>query len=280
MPVMDGIRAISKIQEDPYKNSIPVIALSAKTGEKDKQYYLDLGFSDVIAKPFDIKDLINKIIKYTSSKDSDMDNVIKKIRPIEGINIREPLAAQNISVEEFYKNLYDFYQQNSSAIDKIKNAYNNKDNEALISLVRPLRESAKKTGAFVLYDVAGNFLSLLQEENCDTNCHFVFADLCFQLDKLMKDLSVFFSSYNSDGKTEKQENINSKYSQLIGNLHYYLEESNTKALNVVDDLLLLISSENKRKIITAIKNLCQRFDFDQALELYNSNRDLLDGSHD
>lgn len=49
MPGIDGYRVLQNIRED---NNIPVIILSAKSGDSDKILGLDLGADDYIAKPF------------------------------------------------------------------------------------------------------------------------------------------------------------------------------------------------------------------------------------
>jgi PAS domain S-box-containing protein len=64
MPVMDGITALKKIRK--FRKNIPVIAQTAYVLEHDKQYFLDMGFTDYIVKPIAKEELfgiINKAIK-------------------------------------------------------------------------------------------------------------------------------------------------------------------------------------------------------------------------
>lgn len=58
MPVMDGIRAITKIREI---HNIPVIMLSAKSEDTDKIIGLNLGADDYITKPFNPLELVARV---------------------------------------------------------------------------------------------------------------------------------------------------------------------------------------------------------------------------
>lgn len=58
MPVMDGIRAITKIRET---HNIPVIMLSAKSEDTDKIIGLNLGADDYITKPFNPLELVARV---------------------------------------------------------------------------------------------------------------------------------------------------------------------------------------------------------------------------
>ncbi|MDB2562548.1 ATP-binding protein [Sulfurimonas sp.] len=57
MPVMDGIEAIKTIKASEQWINIPIIALTAKTMQEDKQLCLDAGANDYLAKPLDHKAL-------------------------------------------------------------------------------------------------------------------------------------------------------------------------------------------------------------------------------
>ena len=71
MPVLDGFEATKGIRALPFKyaKSIPIIAMTANTLPEDIKKCLDAGMNDHTAKPFEINDLIEKIIKYGTSAD-------------------------------------------------------------------------------------------------------------------------------------------------------------------------------------------------------------------
>ncbi|MBS1664140.1 MAG: response regulator [Bacteroidetes bacterium] len=61
MPVMDGIRLSNKIKSDKRTNHIPVILLTALTGEEQQLKGLATGASDYVTKPFNFEILNSKI---------------------------------------------------------------------------------------------------------------------------------------------------------------------------------------------------------------------------
>ncbi len=66
MPVMDGMEAISllrKRSEEVYKN-LPVVVVTGNTTDEEKKHYLDSGFSDHLAKPITINDILSCILKW------------------------------------------------------------------------------------------------------------------------------------------------------------------------------------------------------------------------
>jgi len=69
MPVMDGLTAIKKLREEYTKDQLPILALSAKAREVDRNEALTAGANDYLSKPFEMDDLLQLIHKYIK-KDS------------------------------------------------------------------------------------------------------------------------------------------------------------------------------------------------------------------
>lgn len=74
MPVLDGIRALTKLREND--NNIPVILLTAKSQDSDKILGLNAGADDYITKPFNpveviarVKSQIRRYIRFGGSND-------------------------------------------------------------------------------------------------------------------------------------------------------------------------------------------------------------------
>ena len=61
LPDMDGISILKEIRNNSDLKDIPVIMLTAKSGQLDKIKGLDEGADDYITKPFDIIELISRI---------------------------------------------------------------------------------------------------------------------------------------------------------------------------------------------------------------------------
>jgi len=61
MPGVSGIDFIRRLRKDDKTRALPVVMLTAKSGEEDKIQGLDTGADDYIAKPFSTRELIARI---------------------------------------------------------------------------------------------------------------------------------------------------------------------------------------------------------------------------
>jgi DNA-binding response OmpR family regulator len=99
--MMDGINGYDlcrKIRSDENYSSIPVIFLSAKTGEFDKVLGLELGGDDYITKPFSIKEVRSRV-KAVIRRNSRLNNSVedKKILRYRGVELNP--ANYSLSVD-------------------------------------------------------------------------------------------------------------------------------------------------------------------------------------
>lgn len=70
MPGIDGLMVKSWLNADKKTSDIPVIFVTAKDTEIDTKTALKLGAHDYIVKPFDIKELLERIEKVINKKNS------------------------------------------------------------------------------------------------------------------------------------------------------------------------------------------------------------------
>ena len=77
MPKLDGFEVYQKIRENNEYKNIPIIFLTAKSGEIDEIKGLELGASDYIQKPISPKKLIARVKSNLRKSDSS----IKKVQP-------------------------------------------------------------------------------------------------------------------------------------------------------------------------------------------------------
>lgn len=70
MPVMDGVKALERIREinDGRYAEIPVIALSANATDEAEELFREKGFSDFVAKPIRVRELIKCVKKWLPEK--------------------------------------------------------------------------------------------------------------------------------------------------------------------------------------------------------------------
>lgn len=70
LPKIDGYKVSRILKFDEKYKDIPIIMLTAKAQEKDKELGLQVGASAYIVKPFDSKDLVEKVKELTSESGS------------------------------------------------------------------------------------------------------------------------------------------------------------------------------------------------------------------
>ena len=63
MPVMDGMEMLAKLKSDPELRSIPVIMLSAESGQEKVLRFAKLGVRDYVAKPFKEEFIVERVCR-------------------------------------------------------------------------------------------------------------------------------------------------------------------------------------------------------------------------
>ena len=61
LPQSDGLQVLNQIRNTPVYSNIPVIMVTAKTGEIDAVKCLDMGADDYITKPFGVMELVSRV---------------------------------------------------------------------------------------------------------------------------------------------------------------------------------------------------------------------------
>jgi DNA-binding response OmpR family regulator len=61
MPFMDGFEVLRRLKESPELRHIPVIMLTACTGDSDTKTGFDIGAADFVEKPFSIAKLLARV---------------------------------------------------------------------------------------------------------------------------------------------------------------------------------------------------------------------------
>ena len=70
MPKRDGFDVCQTIRADPAYKDLPIIMLTAKSRDVEREKGLALGATDYITKPFSTRDLVGTVRKYLEAGDS------------------------------------------------------------------------------------------------------------------------------------------------------------------------------------------------------------------
>ncbi len=85
LPEMDGLEVCRRLRREPATAAVPIIMLTAKTGEVDRVVGLEVGADDYVAKPFSPKELVARVRA-----------VLRRARPSEATTV---LAAGGITLD-------------------------------------------------------------------------------------------------------------------------------------------------------------------------------------
>jgi two-component system, chemotaxis family, chemotaxis protein CheY len=68
MPIMDGLKLVSMVRNDPVHKAIPIIIITTEGADEDRKRGLALGANAYIAKPIQTADLLNVVNEIISGK--------------------------------------------------------------------------------------------------------------------------------------------------------------------------------------------------------------------
>ncbi len=106
MPLKDGFAVCDELTKDMRTNHIPIILLTAKVLEKEKQLGLDLGAVDYLTKPFKKEELVSKVQNQLFILKNK-----QRIYNVERSN-KHLAANQNTSQSVFLQQLYQILEKN------------------------------------------------------------------------------------------------------------------------------------------------------------------------
>jgi two-component system cell cycle response regulator DivK len=66
LPGIDGVEALEKMRQNESTASIPVLALTAQAMSGDRERFLEAGFDGYLAKPVDVRELIEAVREHCS----------------------------------------------------------------------------------------------------------------------------------------------------------------------------------------------------------------------
>lgn len=68
MPIMDGLKLVSMVRNDPVHKAIPIVIITTEGADEDRKRGLALGANAYIAKPIQTADLLSVVNQIISGK--------------------------------------------------------------------------------------------------------------------------------------------------------------------------------------------------------------------
>jgi len=230
MPGMDGIEATAQIRalsvyNDPYYQTLPIVALTANAVSGMKEMFLSSGFNDFISKPIDTGKLNSILERWipkekqklpidTNGRYTEEAEEIRRNIQIEELDAAKGIAMTGGTYKNYMKVLDVFYQEGLEKICEIKSSLEAENIPLFTTHIHALKNAGAIIGADKLSETA-EALELAGMRK----------DLAYIDENSLKFLSSFetlldnLSVILSEGGLEKQNN-----SMDIEGLKSYLDE--------------------------------------------------------
>ena len=151
MPIMDGYTATKYIREHPPNQETIIIALTASVFEQERQKVLRAGFNDFISKPFQQREIFDKIAKYLGVQyiyealGSTPNKLLAESLSVEDLCVMSPewleqmyQAAYYLDTEVMNELVVQIPESKASLSKALTDYINNFNADRIMELIRPL----------------------------------------------------------------------------------------------------------------------------------------------
>ena len=280
MPIMDGYTATSKIRTHYDSDELPIIAMTANIMKGDIEKVYASGMNAYIAKPIDVPLMYQTILGIVKNKKALALDIEKQevksgnnIPDLKGIDISFGLRAANNNSKLYRKQLSKFYDRYKDFHSSFHTAMSANDAELVTREAHTLKSLAGTIGAKALYSSSHEL-----EQAClgKKAVRETLTKTLNELNIVLKSLSSLSALPEPNNTKNNDPLISSAITSKLEELKTYLEDYDTEAVYVVEDLISSVgnvdleSMKNVKIQLVAISKALQSFDFDTALVYTNS----------
>lgn len=116
MPRMNGFHLLQSIRRNPNYQHLPVMIITGRASDRDRDYAMKVGANDFMAKPFSTEDLTNRVIALTKLP---MFRIAPKKIPIEQIIEREFLIAKERQKDKADQESLNEYKRAAQGVKEV-----------------------------------------------------------------------------------------------------------------------------------------------------------------
>ncbi len=258
MPVMDGYEATENIRNKLNFTNLPIVAMSADAMVGVQDRCIQIGMSDYLTKPINPQALFTVLRNWLKADDLVIppETSSEKITEIEGLDASTGLTRSGGKLKTYKSILKRFCSNNENLVNELKEAIDSDNKEVSVRLAHTVKGVTGNIGAMDLSQKAAEIEHDLKEDEPDKAVE--------KLDDFDQNLNkVITSILNSDLMKEEAKTVTfdpEKCSSLISKLTQLLEDSDSDAIECVDELLEMERDSDLEDISDLINN----FEFDDA----------------
>ena len=248
MPIMDGIEATKLLRAK--NKTIPIIALSANTQQKDIEQTQEVGMNEYLIKPIDVEKLCSIIEKYLGKKASSLD-----IPQFKSINSDIALSYLNNDNELYIKILKNFYN-NYRNLD-----INSLTNEQMVIELHTLKGLSATIGADALH-------KCIQEFDISTK-HNSNELLQNNLNQVLEELKIVQDKEKLNSSSYLELSSSLRYT-LFQELYTVIEQKKPKLCHkVIHKIEAYKLDKDDAIVFDKIKKEISQYNFKEAIHLLN-----------
>ncbi len=286
MPVMNGLDATRAIRNrsDEYFRNVPIIAMSAKAFQKDRDDCLKAGMNSYIAKPIDPMMLYAELAKYLQVADkmpmassagetesapvSADDSVVALFQKVRNFDAAAGLYHANENKNLYFKIIQGFVRDHSEETLKLKKAFESADFEESSRIVHTIKGLCGTIGSYHVQALGVMLENSLLKKEHNYSEYNAFIDA---LEDLIDDLKIVLQNIASEQsnaavviKHVDPEAI-SKLTQAIEELKPAVEScSLTACKRILDTLDEIMFSQEQETLLQKLRNQIDDYDFTEA----------------
>ncbi len=282
MPVMDGYEATIQIRKNSKFRDLPIIAMTAHAMKGDEEKCLKAGMNGYVSKPVNQNMLFDALWRELKNRKKP-DRGDKKIKLpnrgsdrnilekdyerlpsyLPGINIKKATNELNLDDTTFKRILAGFLRNNHDTVEKIKDAFKEKNMDTLLRLAHNIKGSSANIGAMDICEAAKNIEDASRNKKSGKNI----SDLIYKFEGALNQVleSLKLLDKNSDNVLfEKKEVDTAKLELLLTKLRNALLSADPEK---VDKQIKAVKDQFYTSDVIDIENHINNYDYDEALEI-------------
>lgn len=287
MPVMDGLTATKKIRdkEEAYFKKIPIIAMSARAFQKDKEECYEAGMNAYVVKPIDPSKLYEELSRYlkvdsdgpeiqtrmvvsnhTPQLADDDSDFVSHFAKVSNFNAANGLYHANNNKILYLKILQGFVRDYGGNRFELRKLIESSKYDESARIIHTIKGLCGTIGADKVQSLGAEVENSLQQKSQNFK---IFNEFERELKNLIKDLEIVITNIaakqNATVQKKHDPNAMVKLDKAIIDLKEAVEScSTTLCKSVFDDLNEITFDETIDALLQKIKSLVEDYDFSEA----------------
>jgi len=284
MPVMGGLEATKAIRRLPQYAALPIIAMTANAMQGDAEQCIHAGMNAHLAKPIEPNVLYQELCRWIERTVDTQPKLIKAINdPLpddmirmqgQGIDVKLGLRRVAQDVVLYRKILNKFHQSQADAVSRIAISYQSDDLSTARREAHTLKGVAANIGAQGLSEAAAKLEQYIVDNQQNAS---VFCNLLKHVESehaMVQNTLAAFCTVPKDATAEnKPLDIEVVY-PLIQQMNALLLEDDGEAVDILDELVLLLPAGLVDAPLQKLKSSLDQYDFHGAMTHLNSIADI------